>query len=134
MIASVRGSKCSVSWVTVSPARSSASWRATSARMPRSMKRKEFMFLSSVFVPSSVVPAGRIEMFASQRSEPSSMLHVADAELAQRRAQQAQPLARLLGGAHVGLGHDLRQRRAAAVEVDDRGVGAVNPAARRRRA
>ena len=38
------------------------------------MKRKEFMFLSSVFVPSSVVPTGRSEMFASQRSDPSSML------------------------------------------------------------
>ena len=37
------------------------------------MKRKEFMFLSSVFVPSSSVPAGRSEMLASQRSEPSSM-------------------------------------------------------------
>ena len=37
------------------------------------MKRKEFMFFSSVFVPSSLVPAGRSEMLASQRSEPSSM-------------------------------------------------------------
>ena len=37
------------------------------------MKRKEFMFFSSVFTPSSSLPAGRSEMFASQRSEPSSM-------------------------------------------------------------
>ena len=73
MIASVRGSKWSVSWTTCSPAPSSRSWRATSARMPRSMKRNEFMFLSSVLVPSSSLPAGRIEMLASQRSEPSSM-------------------------------------------------------------
>ena len=36
-------------------------------------KRKEFMFLSSVFVPSSVAPAGRIETFASQRNCPFSM-------------------------------------------------------------
>ncbi len=42
--------------------------------MPRSMKRNEFMFLSSVLVPSSVSPRGRTEMLASQRSEPSSML------------------------------------------------------------
>ena len=31
------------------------------------------MFLSSVLVPSSVEPAGRMETLASQRSEPSSM-------------------------------------------------------------
>ncbi len=41
--------------------------------MPRSMNRNEFMFLSSVFVPSSSLPAGRTEMFASQRRLPSSM-------------------------------------------------------------
>ncbi len=38
------------------------------------MKRKEFMFLSSVLMPSSLEPTGRSEMLASQRSEPSSML------------------------------------------------------------
>ena len=37
------------------------------------MKRKEFMFFSSVLTPSSVEPARRTEMLASQRSEPSSM-------------------------------------------------------------
>ncbi len=31
------------------------------------------MFLSSVLVPSSLVPASRTEMLASQRSDPSSM-------------------------------------------------------------
>ena len=31
------------------------------------------MFLSSVFVPSSSLPAGRTDTLASQRSEPSSM-------------------------------------------------------------
>ena len=31
------------------------------------------MFFSSVFVPSVAVPAGRIDTFASIRSEPSSM-------------------------------------------------------------
>jgi len=53
-------------------------------------------------------------------------VHVADAELAQRGAQQLEPVARLLGRAQVGLGDDLGQRRAAAVEVDDRLVGAVD--------
>ena len=57
-------------------------------------------------------------------------VHVADAELAQRRAQQAQPLAGLLGRAQIGLGDDLRERRAAAVEVDDALVRALDPAAR----
>ena len=52
--------------------------------------------------------------------------HVAHAQLTQRRAQQLQPLAHLLGRAQVGLGHDLRQRRAAAVEVHDAQVRAVN--------
>ena len=53
-----RGSKCSVSWTTGSPASSSAIWRSISALMPCSRKRNEFMFLSSVLVPSSVEPAG----------------------------------------------------------------------------
>jgi hypothetical protein len=35
--------------------------------------RNEFMFLSSVLVPSAVVPARRTDTLASQRSEPSSM-------------------------------------------------------------
>ena len=48
-------------------------WRSISASIPRSRKRNEFMFFSSVLVPSSVEPAGRIETLASQRSEPSSM-------------------------------------------------------------
>ena len=41
--------------------------------MPWARKRNEFMFLSSVFVPSSVEPTGRTETLASQRSDPSSM-------------------------------------------------------------
>ena len=41
--------------------------------MPCITKRKEFMFLSSVLVPSSSLPAGRMETLASQRSDPSSM-------------------------------------------------------------
>ena len=69
----VLGSKCSVSWLTVSPASSSAVWRSISALMPCITKRNEFMFLSSVFVPSSSEPLGRMETLASQRSDPSSM-------------------------------------------------------------
>src|SRR3984893_2841649 len=72
--------------------------------------------------------AQRDVRIASQRS--LLHVHVADSKLAQGRAQQLQPLARLLGRAEVGLGDDLRQRRAPAVEVDETRVGAVNPAAR----
>ena len=66
---------------------------------------------------------------ASQRSDPSSMFDVGDAELAERGPQQRQPLAGLLGRAQVGLGDDLHQRRAAAVEVDPAAIRAVDPAA-----
>ena len=88
------------------------------------------MFLSSVLTPSASEPAGpqRDVGVAAQRA--LLHVHVAHAELAQRRAQELQPLARLLGRAQVGLGHDLRQRRAAAVEVDDARVRAVDPTAR----
>ena len=84
------------------------------------------MFFSSVFTPSCSLPTGRSEMLASQRSEPSSMFTSETPEHAHRGAQQPQPLAGGLGGAQVGLGDDLRERGAAAVEVDDRGVGAVD--------
>ena len=38
------------------------------------MKRNEFTFLTSVFVPNSFCPRGRTLTLASQRSDPSSML------------------------------------------------------------
>ncbi len=60
------------------------------------MNRKEFMFFSSVLVPSSREPFGRMEMLASQRSDPSSMF----TSLMPRRRivarSSAQPLAGLL--------------------------------------
>ena len=86
------------------------------------------MFLSSVFVPSSVVPAGPDGDVGVAAQRALLHVHVAHAELAQRHAQQVEPVARLLGGVDVGLGDDLAQRRAAAVVVHDRGVGAVDPA------
>ena len=90
------------------------------------MKRKEFMFLSSVLTPSSELPTGRSEMLASQRSEPSSMLTSETPSWRSVERKQLQPVAGLFGGAHVGLGDDLGERRAAAVEVDDARVGAVD--------
>ena len=85
------------------------------------------MFFSSVFVPKVSVPAWRrTDTLASARSEPSSMFTSLTPSSAQRRAQQGQPLARLGGAAQVGLGDDLGERGAAAVEVHDRGVGGVD--------
>ena len=56
------------------------------------------MFFSSVFVPSVADPAWRSDTFASQRSDPSSMFTSETPEPLQRRAQEAQPLARLRAG------------------------------------
>ena len=82
------------------------------------------MFFSSVLVPSPSEPAGRTLTLASARSEPSSMLQSLTSEAAQRLAELAQEGAGVGGRAQVGLGHDLQQRRPAAVEVDPRALGA----------
>ena len=89
--------------------------------------------MSSVFVPSVASPAGRIDTLASTRSEPSSMFTSETPMPPQRGPQQAAELRGLGGGAQVGLGHDLHERRAAAVEVDDARLGAVDAARWRRR-
>ena len=86
------------------------------------------MFFSSVFVPSVSVPAGRIDTFASIRSEPSSMF---TSETPMRRSvawSRRAELGGLAGRAQVGLGDDLDERRAAAVEVHDARLGAVDAA------
>ena len=88
------------------------------------------MFFSSVFVPSSRVPTGRMETLASQRSEPSSMFTSLTPSWRSVVRSSRSHSRGLLGRAHVGLGDDLDQRRAAAVEVDDRRVGAVDAPAR----
>ena len=90
------------------------------------------MFLSSAFgrYPVLAGPAHRDVRVAAQRA----LLHVAvrDADRLDRRLQQREEPPRGLGRAQVGLGHDLEQRRAAAVEVDDR-AGRARRCARRRR-
>ena len=86
------------------------------------------MFFSSVLVPSVAVPAGRIDTFASIRSEPSSMF---TSETPMRRSvawRSRAEVGGLVGRAQVGLGHDLDQRGAAAVEVHDARLGPVDPA------
>ena len=65
------------------------------------------------------VPAGRIETLASQRSEPSSMFTSETPSWRSVVRSSCSHSRACGGGAQVGLGDDLDQRRAAAVEVDD---------------
>ena len=86
------------------------------------------MFFSSVFVPRVAVPAGRIDTFASIRSEPSSMF-TSETPILRSVAWSRRPNSPASAArAQVGLGHDLDQRRAAAVEVHDARLGAVDAA------
>ena len=55
------------------------------------------MFFSSVFVPSVAVPAGRIDTFASIRSEPSSMF-TSETPMRRSVAWSSRPNSRGLGG------------------------------------
>ncbi len=65
--------KCRVSWITRRPSSSTSAWRATSERTARSTERSEFTFLVSVRVPHSSDPMSAIDVFTSQRIEPSSI-------------------------------------------------------------
>ena len=86
------------------------------------------MFFSSVFVRRPCSPTSRTDTFASQRSEPSSMF-TSDTPICLSVVRSSeQELARVRRRAQVRLGHDLDERRAAAVEVDDRRAGAVDAA------
>ena len=86
------------------------------------------MFLISTLVPKASVPTGRIEMLASQRSEPSSMRTSLTSSDSKRGAEFTEVGGGLLGRADVGLAHALDQGHARAVEVDQRGVGIVDAA------
>ena len=84
----------------------------------------------SARVPNSDDPTGRTDTLASMRSEPFFHLHVGHTDREQRRAQLLDVALRLLGRTDVGLAHDLEQRHARAVVVDEGVVGVVNaPAA-----
>ena len=80
--------------------------------MARSTLRKEFMFLISTLVPSSLAPR-RPDRDVGVAAE-AAFLHVAvaDLEVPQERAQLAQVGAGLGRGAHVRLADDLEQRHA----------------------
>ena len=86
-------------------------------RLLHEAKRIEVLDLA----PSAQRPAGLAHRHVGVAAK-AALLHVAvaDAEPHHQRVQGARVLHRLGGRAHVGLGHDLQQRRAGAVEVDAR--------------
>jgi hypothetical protein len=78
------------------------------------------MFLSSVRVPSFLARAGRTDTFASQRKLPCSRLpSLTPANISTSRSA-LEVLGRLGGRAQIRLADDLDERRARAVEVDER--------------
>ena len=104
-------------------------WRSISYSIARPSERSEFMFLTSTLVPSSDVPTGRTDTLASTRIEPSSIF-TSETPIACSTARSSRHVrARLLGAADVGPAHDLHQRHAGAVVVDERVVGLVDATA-----
>ena len=126
MIASVRGSKCRVSCSTWPPAAHDRLLARDLGPDPLLDEAERVHVLELGLRPELARPDGADGDVGIAAQRPLLHVHVADAEPAQRRAQQPQPLAGLLGRAHVGLGDDLDQRGAAAIEVDDRGLGPVD--------
>jgi hypothetical protein len=68
------GSQRRVCSTTASPASTAARWRAISKAMASPTCRTEFIFLTSTLVFNPVAPRGRIEILASTRMVPLSML------------------------------------------------------------
>ena len=95
--------------------------------MPLAAKLNEFMFLSSVRVRSSSEPSGRTETLTSKRSEPFS---ISASEIpSSTTVWRSSWRKRFACSAEwrSGPGDDLDERRAGAVEVDERAVGAGDP-------
>ena len=73
MVVPVSSWKCLVSCTILLPLSSTPACRSISNLTARSTERSELTFLVSVLVPHVPEPRGAIEVFTSQRSEPSSM-------------------------------------------------------------
>jgi hypothetical protein len=105
---------------------------AISYRIARSTERSELTFFVSLRVPQTPEPAGESETLTSAAQRALLHPHVADAERAQQLAQLGHVRPADLGGERPGagdrLGDDLDQRDAGPVVVDQRVVGAVDPA------
>ena len=86
--------------------------------MARSTWRNEFIFFISVFTPSSADPAVRMETPAAQRA----FLHVAvaDFEVPNQLADLLHIAVRLATRSQIRLRHDLDQRHATPVEIQQR--------------
>ena len=82
----------------------------------------------SVRVRSSSEPARAHGHVGVDTQRPLLHLRVGDAKLDDGLAQELEEPLRLLRRADVRRGHDLDERRAAAVVVDERRVGAADPA------
>ena len=99
-------------------------WRRASASMAWPMKRIELTFLISQRVPKRLAGLAHRDVDVGAQV---ALLHVAvaGAEIAQDGAQLGHVGLGLLGRAHVGLGHDLHQRHARAVEIDEGEFGVL---------
>ena len=80
----------------------------------------------SVRVRSSSEPCRPHRDVGVDAQRPLLHLRVRDPELDDRLAQELEEALRLVGRADVRRGHDLDERRAAAVVVDERGIGAAD--------
>ncbi len=76
------------------------------------------MFLTSTRVPNGSVPRGRSETLASHAELATLHVGVGGADGPQEQLELLGVAAGLLGGAEVRLGHDLHERHARAIEVD----------------
>src|SRR5581483_2024577 len=102
--------------MSVRPAFSSSVWRSISNASARCTERSEFMFFTSTFVPNSIVPFGRIEIFASQRSFFES--HVGHSEGEEQRAEFGEVRRCFVRLSKVCFGNDLNEWDPGAVVVD----------------
>ena len=109
-----------------SPASSAAAWRSISNAIARSTERNEFMFLTSTRVPNASVPRGPERDVRLDAKLAALHVRIGRADRAQQELELLGVAPRLLGGADVGLGDDLHERHAGAVEVDE-----AEPLARR---
>ena len=113
-----RGRRAASPGRRVPPSSISSIWRRTSKSIACCMKRKQLRFLISQRVPSFVVARGPHRDVGVAAEAAFLHVAVADADPAHQRVQRLRVGDRLVGAAHVGLGDDLEQRRAGAVEVD----------------
>ena len=121
------GSKCSVSCSTAVAALDEIAL-AGDLGLDAPFEVAEAVHVLELGLGPEGVGAGRPDRHVRVAAKAALLhVHVGDAELAQRRAQQRQPLTGLRGIVDVRLGDDLDQRGSAAVEVDQGCARSVDP-------